>query len=137
MRNCTWLGEGSSLRFPSIFVLTTKPGDPRQVLRCDPFQKMAWLLRSRATLPASQRRPSSPFHIDIQVYNEISLKMSPPVIERQFPASLMQSCLCLVPLGSTCLQQERERRSDERGALSPAILPGSPCLTLRPKYVSY
>ena len=30
------------------------------------------------------------------------------------------STCCLVPPGSTCLQQEREKRSDERGARSPA-----------------
>ena len=31
--------------------------------------------------------------------------------------------VCLVPPGSTCLQQEQERRSDERGARSPAKYP--------------
>ena len=35
---------------------------------------------------------------------------------------------CLVPPGSTCLPSERERRSDERGARSPASLTLSNCL---------
>ena len=46
---------------------------------------------------------------------------------------LSHSFLCLVPPGSTCfsLPSERERRSDERGARSPAKLPKGASKMLR------